>query len=49
VCHCARVRKLSGTGRRWLPKIVLRLRPLYDGKTVPAGRFPDVNISGKAS
>jgi hypothetical protein len=32
---------LSGTDRRWLRKIVLRLRSLYDGKTVPAGLFPD--------
>jgi hypothetical protein len=31
-----------------LRKIVLRLRSSYDGKTVPAGLFPDVNISGKA-
>jgi hypothetical protein len=30
-----------------LRKIVPRLRSLYDGKTVPAGLFPDVNVSGK--
>jgi alcohol dehydrogenase (NADP+) len=31
-----------------LRKIVLTLRSLYDGKTVPAGLFPDVNISGSS-
>src|ERR1035438_560324 len=40
-CHCVWARKSTGTGRRWLQKIVPKPHHSSNVKTVPAGFFPD--------
>src|ERR1700722_16342633 len=47
-CHCVPARRSNGTDQRWLREIVLRRRPLYGGKTVQAGLFPDLLILGNS-